>query len=94
MDGCHLCRSPYPSDVMTVDLMAEGIREDFHGRFDIKIDIKNEEEEIEPKVMLFRIPPINVSVVSHYFAIRVFPKLNLWKVWKIIMRIFQHRNKL
>ena len=73
LDGCHLCKSPYPRDAMTVDARTKSIRYNFHGQFDIiihaafsKTSGANEERagilDI-PSQILFRIPPVVVCIV-------------------------------
>ena len=37
LEGCHFCRSPYPRDAMTVDLMCREITDQFDGVFDLVI---------------------------------------------------------
>ena len=76
LDGCHLCKSPYPRDAMTVDARTNSIRSYFHGQFDITIhaaySTTDEAQSSEEKIgvmdissqILFRIPPVVVCVVS------------------------------
>ena len=74
LDGCHLCKSPYPRNAMTVDAKTKSIRYNFHGQFDIIIHAAfsktggADEEEMDildiSSQILFRIPPVVVRVIS------------------------------
>ena len=33
LEGCHMCKAPYPVDAMTVDLMCREITDQFKGVF-------------------------------------------------------------
>ena len=37
LEGCHMCKSPYPRDAMTVDLMCREITDQFEGVFGLVI---------------------------------------------------------
>ena len=75
LDGCHLCKSPYPRDAMTVDAKTDSIRHQFYGGLCITVraayvvtkDVQNDEEDIRytdiSSAILFRIPPIVVCVL-------------------------------
>ena len=39
LDGCHQCRTSEPKEAMVVDLVTEGLVTDFHGMFEIVLDI-------------------------------------------------------
>ena len=76
LDGCHLCKSPYPRIAMTVDAKTDDIRHHFYGRLCITVnaasvvtkDVQNDVEDISytdiSSAILFRMPPIVVCVLS------------------------------
>ena len=76
LDGCHLCKSPYPRDAMTVDAKTNSVRFNFHGKFAITLQAavsKTEGAQTRKKKtrkeILFRMPPVPVSV--HYGKIKI-----------------------
>ena len=78
IDGCHLCKSPYPRDAMTVDARTNSVRSYFRGRFDITIHaVFSKSTGAEPGAdetgqidissqLLFRIPPVMVCRFAMY----------------------------